>query len=386
MSKKGKLILAISVLVVVLILEFSYWLLFEGGLQMFADYVAPRTTYWSLTEGTALSGQEIGEYLHDYNPNIPVEAGNKMSEVCKKFDVNPAFALGIAKADSNHGLAGVGMRHKNPGNTKISYSMLEANGIGHASYRAGQNFAAFDNWGDGYAAICLTLGNYRYYNMRGSMDAILRTYAGNPSPNYYGGVRAVMNGLLSNITIGGTIYEDGTANEIKIESAEVILKNADGTIASVIGTDANGFFHFGTLPRNHYTIEVKKTDYLPVIYQLNAPHQKNNLEMTLVLNDDVRDYDQPLLANHGYIRGKVVRFIDPLGEDRLTIKAKNVASGTEYDTMTNGEDEFMFYNIPKGKYQLRIKGQSIKKEGFLYTKEIQMRKNDAAVEGVEFYF
>jgi len=384
MTKRGKIITGIIIGLVVLVGGTLYWLYFQGGLQLLADYTAP-ASYWDLTDGDAMTGPEIGEFLHSYNPNIPVEAGNTMATHCQTLNVNPAFAIAIAKADSNIGLSGVGMRNKNPGNTKISYRRLDELGIGHADYRAGQNFAAFDDWGDGFAAICVTLANYRYYNLSGSLNLILRRYAGDPSPNYYYGVSSTMNQLLSTIDISGTVYEDGTAKELKIPGASVALKQEDGSIISIVKSDVEGNFFFGPLPRRIYTLEAYKENYIPLVYTISSPHVHNQVEMTLVLKDELRNYTvYPLLAGHGIIKGQVKRLIiDPLETERITLKATNLVSGQVYSTTTDADGNYIFYNIPKGKYNIEILQEADVLSGFYYARELDLTTQTTAE--VDFY-
>lgn len=349
-----------------------------------ADYVGPRAPY-DLTQGDALSGPEIGTYLNSVNPNIPVSAGDKMAKYCTLLNVNPAFALAIAEADSSTGRAGVGMHHKNPGNTKISYRRLEELGIGHSSYRAGQNFAAFDDWGDGFAAICVTLANYSYYNLSGNVNGILRTYAGNPNPNYYAGVNRLMDRLLANITASGVVYEDGTAKTTKVPEADIALKAADGSLLQVIKTNEAGGFDLGTLTRNTYIIEASKDGYLNFIYALNRPHQNNILELTLVSKADIQDTEKhPLLAGHGFIKGKVNRIIiDPLGSEEIALKATNLETNQLYSTIADKNGEYIFYNVPKGNYRVEIQQEATPVTGFFYYRNISLI-NEGVLEA-DFY-
>ena len=374
MTKRGKIILTSVIIVFILLIGGTLvWLYPLGGLQLLADYVGPRAPY-DLTQGDALSGPEIGAYLNSVNPNIPVTAGDKMAKYCTLLNVNPAFALAIAEADSSTGRAGVGMHHKNPGNTKISYGRLEELGIGHASYRAGQNFAAFDDWGDGFAAICVTLANYSYYNLSGNVNGILRTYAGNPNPNYYAGVNRLMDRLLANIAVSGVVYEDGTAKTAKVSDATIALKAADGSLLQVVQTDAGGGFNLGALTRNNYIIEASKEGYLNFIYALNRPHQNNVLEMTLVSKADIQDPEKhPLLAGHGFIKGKVNRIIiDPLRSKEIVLKATNLETGQFYSTKTDKSGEYIFYNVPKGNYRVEIQQEATPITGFFYAKDIPL--------------
>lgn len=374
MTKRGKIILLSVIISVVLLIGGALiWLYPLGGLQLLADYVGPRAPY-DLTQGDALSGPEIGAYLNSVNPNIPVEAGDKMAKYCTLLNVNPAFALAIAEADSSTGRAGVGMHHKNPGNTKISYGRLEELGIGHASYRAGQNFAAFDDWGDGFAAICVTLANYSYYNLNGNVNGILRTYAGNPNPNYYAGVNRLMDRLLANITVLGTVFEDGTAKTVKVPEGEVALKAADGSLLQVVKTDASGAFNFGTLTRNSYTIEASKEGYVNFIYVLSRPHQNNVLEMTLVSKSEILDPEKhPLLAGHGFIKGQVHQIlIDPLKGKNIVLKATNLDTKQFYSTTADKNGNYIFYNVPKGNYTVEIQREATPVTGFFYSKNVSL--------------
>lgn len=385
MTKRGKIILLSVIISVVLLIGAALiWLYPLGGLQLLADYVGPRAAY-DLTQGDAMSGPEIGAYLNSVNANIPVEAGDKMAKYCTMLNVNPAFALAIAEADSSTGRAGVGMHHKNPGNTKISYGRLDELGIGHANYKAGQNFAAFDDWGDGFAAICVTLANYSYYNLSGNLNGILRTYAGDPNPNYYAGVNRLMNQLLADITVSGVVFEDGTSKTVTVPGATVGLKAADGSLLQVVQTDAQGAFNFGTLTRNNYLLETSKDGYVNFIYALNRPHQNNSLEMTLVSKSEILDPEKhPLLAGHGFIKGQVHQIlIDPLNDQRITLKATNLESKQFYSTMTDKNGNYIFYNLPKGNYRVEIQQESTPLTGFYYTKDISLI-NEGVLE-VDFY-
>jgi len=374
MSKRGKIILISVIIAIVLLVGGTLvWLYPLGGLQLLADYVGPRAPY-DLTQGDALSGPEIGAYLNSVNPNIPVEAGDKMSKYCTMLNVNPAFALAIAEADSSTGRAGVGMHHKNPGNTKISYSRLEQLGIGHADYRAGQNFAAFDDWGDGFAAICVTLANYSYYNLNGNVNGILRTYAGNPNPNYYAGVNRLMDRLLANITVSGVVFEDGTAKTTRVPDATIALKAADGSLLQVMKSDAAGGFSLGTLTRNTYIIEASKEGYVSFVYVLSRPHQNNALEMTLVSKSEILDPEKhPLLAGHGFIKGQVHQIlINPLENKNITLKATNLDSAQAYSTVADEDGNYIFYNLPKGNYRVEIQQEATPITGFFYSKDISL--------------
>lgn len=385
MTKRGKIILISVVIGIVLLVGGTLiWLYPLGGLQLLADYVGPRAPY-DLTQGDALNGPEIGAYLNSVNPNIPVTAGDKMSKYCTMLNVNPAFALAIAEADSSTGRAGVGMHQRNPGNTKISYGRLDELGIGHASYRAGDNFASFDDWGDGFAAICVTLANYSYYNLNGNVNGILRTYAGDPNPNYYAGVNRLMDRLLADIAISGVVFEDGTSKTVKVPDATVNLKAADGSLLQVLKSDAQGGFNFGTLTRNTYIVEASKEGYINFVYALSRPHQNNVLEMTLVSKTEIMNPDnQPLLAGHGFIKGQIHRIIiDPLEDEKIVLKATNVDTKQFYSTVADKNGNYIFYNLPKGNYRVEIQQESTPVTGFFYSKDVSLI-NEGVLE-VNFY-
>jgi len=359
MSKKRRLILIVVLGVIGLTVVIFSWLEYTGRTHLLADYYAPRY-YWDLTDGDALSARDIQNYLKVRNPNVESNVGFKLSYFCRKYRVNPAFVLGIAEADSAQGLAGAGRTNKNPGNTKISFAALDRAGIKHMPWRGAGNFVVFENWADGYAAIALTLNNYRYYNLRGQLDPILRTYAGNPNPNYYLTVREVMNRLLAQINIRvqlTTRYPQKTLKGVRI-----ILKR-DGKAVQVKRSGKQGKVIFKNLPRARYSLQVVAKEYRSQKIGLNSPSRTNNLWINLMAKD--RSYlsgrVQQLIMESPNNEGLIIRLSGEDGE--LVKKAKTSRDGFYY-----------FNDLLPGKYVVSIEPKANLPTGFYYSKSINLTK------------
>jgi len=96
--------------------------------------------------------------------------------------------------------------------------------------------------------------------------------------------------------------------------------------------------------------------------------------MTLVSKTEILDPEKhPLLAGHGFIKGKVNRIIiDPLKNNNIVLKATNIDTKQFYSTTTNDEGEYIFYNIPKGNYTVEIQQESTPVTGFFYSKNVSL--------------
>lgn len=359
MDRKKRLILiAILGLIGLIVVIFS-WLEYTGQTHLLADYYAPRYIY-NLTDGDALSAQDIQKFIRRYNPNVENNVGLKLSYYCRKYQVNPAFVLGIAEADSAQGLAGAGRTNKNPGNTKISYSALNQAGIKHAWWKGASNFAVFKTWGDGYAAIALTLNNYRYYNLRGQIDPILRTYAGNPNPNYYATVRGVMNRLLSQINI--RVQLTSRYSDKSLQGARVVLRREGKTIRTK-RADKQGRVVFNNLPRARYALQIITKEYRKRRVGLNSPSQTNNLNIALMAKD------------RNYLAGRVQQLImETPDNEGVMIRLSGEDGALVRKTKTSKNGFYYFGNLLPGKYVVSIESEVDLPTGFYYSKGVNLTK------------
>jgi len=359
MGKRDQIVLYYVLgLIVFLILVFTYTE-YTGRTHIIADYYAPVGMY-NLSDGNALSADDLQQFISLYNPNIENTTGVKLLHFCREYQVNPAFVLGIAEADSSQGMAGAGRINKNPGNTKISYSALDKVGIKHAWYRAPNNFAVFKTWGDGYAAIALTLNNYRYYNLRGQLDPILRTYAGNPNPNYYNIVKGVMNKLLAKVDIKVKVKSLYARRSMK--DVQVLLRNDGKTIAKK-KLKQNGMVVFNNLPRNEYVLKIISKNFRPYQDRLTS------LQKTTVVKVDL------LAKNRSYIAGKVQKLIMSLPDNEGVILRLNGEDGELVRRSRTSKNGFYYFgNLIPGRYVVSIESEIDIPTGFYYTQRINLSK------------
>jgi len=351
-----------------MILVFSY-LEYSGKTDIFANFYAPSAGF-DLTDGDALSAKDIQEYVENRNPNTKgFEVGLKLSHWCQKLDVNPAFVLGIAEADSSNGLVGVGRSYRNPGNTKISYERLDQLGIGHASYKGNNNFAVFEDWGDGYSAIAVTLANYSYYNMRGQIEPILRTYAGHPNPNYYVTVRSIMSDLLREVDIKVALK---TSDNRQIERCRVDLRINGKTIKS-LKVNKQGRVNFNDLPRDHYVLRSNCKNYRRTRKELNSLSKTTRANLSLMPND------------RAYISGSVERLIVSSFDNEGIIMVLSGEDGGKITSTRTVKDGFYYFgNLTLGNYVVSVEPEKELPTGFFYTKTVDL--NDNPQEEIDFYY
>jgi hypothetical protein len=366
--KKKIVIYSLLGLVVLLISALS-WLEYTGRTNIIADYYAPQYV-WDLTDGDALSAQDIQQFIKSHNPNVENSTGLKLSHYCRKFKVNPAFALAIAEADSSQGMAGAGRGNKNPGNTKISYQRLDQLGIEHAWFRASNNFAVFKTWGDGYAAIAITLANYSYYNLRGQIDPILRTYAGQPNPNYYVTVKGVMSNLLSRIDIKvklKSIYSDRS-----VKGSTVILRR-DGKKIKTIKADKDGLAVFSNLPRARYRVVVKSSSYRTKEVVINSPQKTTKLTVNLSPKD------------RNYFSGEVQKLImDTPDNEGVIIKLSGQDGELIKKTRTAKDGFYYFGDLLPGRYVVSLEPRASLPTGFYFYQEVDLTKKPQS--GINFIY
>ncbi len=345
------------------------YLEYTGKTDIVADFYAPGVGY-DLTDGDALSAEDIQEYVEARNPNTKgFEVGLKLSHWCNKLDVNPAFVLGIAEADSSNGLAGVGRSYKNPGNTKISYERLDQLGIGHANYKGENNFAVFNDWGDGYSAIAVTLANYSYYNMRGQLEPILRTYAGHPNPNYYVTVRGVISELLREVDIKVALK---TSDNREIEKCRVDLRRGGKTIESS-KADKQGRVNFFNLPRDQYTLRTNCENYRKSRKELSSLSKTTRVNLSLMPND------------RAYISGSIERLIVSSLDNEGIAMVLSGEDGEKITSTRTAKDGFYYFgNLHLGKYVVTVEPEKELPTGFYYTKTVDL--TESPQEKVDFYY
>ena len=356
--KKKIVIYSLLGLIALVALVFS-WLEYTGRTNIIADYYAPQYV-WDLTDGDALSAKDIQQFIKKYNPNIENSTGLKFSHYCRKFNINPAFALGIAEADSSQGMAGAGRGNKNPGNTKISYQRLDQLGIKHTWFRASNNFAVFKTWGDGYAAIAITLANYSYYNLRGQIEPILRTYAGHPNPNYYVTVKGVMSELLSRIDIKVKLKSIYSKRSIK--GSTVILRRG-GKKIKTLKADKGGLVVFHNLPRAQYRLVIKSKDYRTKKVAINSPQKTTELTVDLSPKDK------------NYFSGEVQRLImDAPDNEGVTIKLSGQDGELVKRTITAKDGFYYFGDLLPGRYVVSLEPRATLPTGFYFSQEVDLTK------------
>jgi hypothetical protein len=358
MSKLNKLIFYIVLFIVAISVLILSYLEYSGRTNIIADYASD--TAWSLTDGDALSPADINNYIHSRNPNIKEDVGHKLSHYCKKYNVNPAFVLGIAEADSSNGLAGVGRSYKNPGNTKISHSSLDQAGIGHAPYKGENNFTIFNKWADGYSAIALTLNNYSYYNLRGQITPILSTYAGHPNPNYYVTVTGVMSQLLSKINI--QVALESEFGNYPIKNTKVTLRRSGNKIKSV-RANKNGLAKFNNLPREQYALRVTSKDFRSRKIQIPSPQKTTEVAIDLIPRDRV------------YLSGQIKRLLmTPANSEGIIIRLNGKDGELVNRSKTTKNGFYYFGNLLPGEYVVSVESRLDLPTGFFYSKEADLSK------------
>jgi len=369
MGKRDRIVLYYVLgLIALLALVFTYTE-YTGRTHIIADYYAPGTGY-NLTDGSALSADDLQEFISSRNPNVESTTGVKLSHFCRKYQVNPAFVLGIAEADSSQGMAGAGRTNKNPGNTKISYSALDEVNIKHAWYRAPNNFAVFKTWGDGYAAIALTLNNYRYYNLRGQLDPILRTYAGNPNPNYYNIVKGVMTKLLAKVDIKVKVKSLYASRSMK--DVQVLLRS-NGKAIGKKKPNANGMVIFNNLPRNQYVLKITSKSFRPYQKKLTSLQKTTIVEANLLAKD------------RSFIAGEVQRLIMNLPDNEGVVLRLNGEDGELVRRSRTSRNGFYYFgNLIPGKYVVSIESEIDIPTGFYYAQNINLTKEPKS--GIDFIY
>ncbi len=367
MNRRVKLVVYIILVIVAVFILFLAILESTGRTNIIADYYSPSIGY-DLTDGQALTSEDIQEYVESKNPNINQEVGLKLSHFCKKFNVNPAFVLAIAEADSSNGLYGVGRSYKNPGNTKISYQRLDQLGIGHASYKGDNNFAVFNNWADGYSAIAVTLANYSYYNMKGQIEPILRTYAGHPNPNYYATVRQEMGRLLSKINIKVSLKP--TDNK-KLSNCQVVIRKNGKKIAQK--NIKNNKVEFNGLPRDQYLVRTDCKNYRESKRRLTVVSKTTKVDLPITPTDRayISGRVEKLVANFPDNEG--IKLILSKEDGEIVLRTKTAKNGFYY-----------FGNLVLGNYIVTIEPETNLPTGFYFTKKVDLTKRPQ--EKVNFYY
>ena len=352
MQKKHKIILGIVVGIAVFAIIGFFVAKWTGLIDILASAFGPSYIY-DLRDGNSLTGPETCRYLQKRNSKFAPEDCDFFASKCKELGVNQAFAMGIAGADSAFATAGVGRTADNPGNTMAGnlekYGIVDTGRVG--------NFARFKNLGHGMAAICGTLKN-GHYSLDGSLDAILKIYAGDPNSNYYGTVRRVMSDNLSTITISGKLYDPNSQNQQIMGQARVALFQGGIPIKEV---QTPGAFSFGALPRaNDYAISVANDYYLNEKIDVVLPHADNYFEIALKRNLSLAGLPKNT-AETTYIEGQVNRLLlDPMVSETLTLKATNLETGSASYAMTDSNGHFTFSGLLPGNY--RIDFYSVQKD------------------------
>lgn len=360
MKKRSRIIL-ISVLgVIVLVLGVFIYLESIGRTNIIADYYSPRSV-WDLADGDALAPEDIQSYIKKRNPRVEDNTGLKLYNYSKRFDVNPAFSLGIAEADSAQGTAGAGRTNKNPGNTKISHSRLDEVGLEHAPYKGSSNFTVFKTYADGYAAIPVTLANYSYYNLRGQIEPILRTYAGHPNPNYYLTVKGVMSELLREIDVKVTV--EGKYSGKPLKNAKVKLRRS-GKVIKTQNTNQKGRAIFQNLPRSIYAVRVEAKGYRAKKIKINSPQSTTKKAIKLEPSDRMS------------VSGQVEKLIMTTKDNENVSLRLTSQDGELVARSRTAKDGFFYFgNLMPGVYVISIESQIDLPTGFYYSKEVNLTKS-----------